>query len=144
MYNKYKIPIKKGLFSGLIFTLIINICIIMLFYKSSVIILNYLYYLTGPMLSIIIYFYFRNDLLKFFLISILCGAILYLVLEMLILFLGLDHVIYKLLYVRFSKGLSDVDGLIVIYTHIYNLFWIVIGVVVSFITICIKSLLHKL
>ena len=119
MYNKYKIPIKKGLFSGLIFTLIINICIIMLFYKSSAIILNYLYYLTGPMLSIIIYFYFRNDLLKFFLISILCGAILYLVLEMLIFFLGLDHVIYKLLYVGLSKGLSDVDGLIVIYTHIY-------------------------
>lgn len=140
MYNKY---IKRGIFFGSIFTIVTNICIILLLYKYSVDILNYLFFLVGPIFAIVSYFYFRSCKIKEFFISILSSIFVYLILEIIIVLSGIDYKIYLKICSVFSDEISNVDGLIIIFTHIYNLFWVLIGLLITFIYLCFRLLRHK-
>ena len=134
--KKYSAAMIKGVCSGVICSLIINMWIILSFCTSFN---NLVLYLIGLPLGILVFILMRQTKIKNFAIACVFCILMFVVTEITISGLGIVNMFYNEIMgdeIKMTAG----DGFGVMVIHIFNYSWIIVGKLTAFIFTAIKQI----
>ena len=126
---KFIIAIIKGIFNGMLCSLVINIWIIISFYTNFT---TKILYLIGLPLGFSVFLLMKQSKMKYFGIAWIYSVLLYLVTELVLNKLGLINIFYHKVVgdeIRMTAG----DGFGIMVIHVFNYLWIIVGTIIAFV-----------
>lgn len=133
--STYKQVLIKGICNGILWSLVINIWIIISFYLK---LNSFCFYLMGLPLAVITYLLLKQSKIRLFFSALLISIVLYIVTEIALTQLGVVNLFFQRALgdgIRMTAG----DGFGIMVITLFNLVWVAIGSIAAFIKTCLTQ-----